>query len=148
MRFSTSILVTLLAAVCATTYAQTQTPPMPSAACQECLSKAGAAQVPSCTGSNAWPTGDLAVEKLTPEQKNCYCQLSSNNAWVKSCAGTGPEQCEAAVVQAFSEGLVLVKNTVCPASKSAAGLRLVDGSNAKVAAGMTAAAAAVSALLF
>ncbi|KAG0278328.1 hypothetical protein BGZ95_004245 [Linnemannia exigua] len=140
MRFSTStLLIVPLTLTCTFTLAQQS--PSPSPACQECLSKAGVVQVPSCTGSNAWSNNTVAVDSLTPEQKNCYCQLSSNDAWVKSCSGT--DQCGQEVTDAFVAVLVAVKPAVCPA-KSAAGDRL----GVEVVASVAVAAAAVFSALF
>ncbi|KAF9129438.1 hypothetical protein BGW39_004162 [Mortierella sp. 14UC] len=139
MRFSTSALFITLLALTATTLAQ-QTP-SPSPACQDCLSKAGNAQVPACTGSNAWSNSTVAVDSLTPEQKACYCQLSSNDAWVKTC--NGADQCGQEIVDAFTAALVAVKPAVCPAKS--AGVRGMSG---KAVASVTATGAAVLSALF
>ncbi|KAK3836698.1 MAG: hypothetical protein J3R72DRAFT_493675 [Linnemannia gamsii] len=138
MRFSTSTLLIALLALTSTFTLAQETSPSP--ACQECLSKAGVVQVPSCTGPNAWSNNTVAVDSLTPEQKNCYCQLSSNDAWVKSCIGA--DQCGQEATNAFVAVLVAVKPAVCPAKSAASGRLGVEA----VASVAVAGAAAFSAL--
>ncbi|KAG0280473.1 hypothetical protein BGZ96_001558 [Linnemannia gamsii] len=125
MRFSTSSsLIITLSTLTTLALAQNSTDPVISPACQDCLVNAGIAQVPTCTGANAWPKGNLALDTLTPDQKNCYCQLSSNDAWVKTCSAA--EQCGADIVNGFVQTLVAVKPAVCPGAKSE-GVRGVSG---------------------
>ncbi|KAF9901207.1 hypothetical protein EC991_006406 [Linnemannia zychae] len=138
MRFSTS---TLFIALLALTTTLAQETPSPTPACQECLTKAGSVQVPTCTGANAWSQSTVAVDSLTPEQKACYCQFSSNDAWVRSC--NAPDQCGQEIVDAFAAVLVAVKPAVCPAKS--AGVRGMSG---KAVTGVTAAGAAVLSALF
>ncbi|KAH7036137.1 hypothetical protein BKA57DRAFT_475616 [Linnemannia elongata] len=138
MHFSTSSVIALVT-LSAIALAQNSTDPAVPQVCQDCLVSAGIAQVPTCTGDNAWPKGNLAVNTLTADQKNCYCQLSSNDAWVKTCSA--PEQCGADIVSSFAQSLVAVKPAVCPTKSGAEGV--------KVAGGVTVAAVvALSALLF
>ncbi|KAK5829560.1 hypothetical protein F5H01DRAFT_374900 [Linnemannia elongata] len=123
MHFSTSSVIALVT-LSAVALAQNSTDPAVPQVCQDCLVSAGIAQVPTCTGDNAWPKGNLAVNTLTADQKNCYCQLSSNDAWVKTCSA--PEQCGADIVSSFAQSLVAVKPAVCPTKSGAEALALVS----------------------
>ncbi|KAF9145367.1 hypothetical protein BG015_011913 [Linnemannia schmuckeri] len=118
MRFSTSSFTITLTTLSTLAFAQNSTDSAIPPACQGCLVNAGIAQVPTCTGDNAWPKGDLTANTLTPNQKNCYCQLCLNDAWVKSCSAPG--QCGTDIVASFAQALVAVKPAVCPNKSGAA----------------------------
>ncbi|KAF9541652.1 hypothetical protein EC957_002893 [Mortierella hygrophila] len=137
MHFSTSSVIALVT-LCTIALAQNSTDSAVPQVCQDCLVNAGIAQVPTCTGDNAWPKGNLALNTLTADQKSCYCQLSSNDAWVKTCSA--PEQCGADIVSSFAQTLVAVKPAVCPTNSGAEGVKTMGGVT-------VAAVAALSALL-
>ncbi|KAF9138957.1 hypothetical protein BG015_002206 [Linnemannia schmuckeri] len=153
MRFSVSTTAILFSLITFATFisAQAQEPVL-SKACNDCLTRSGVQQAPSCANVTSVPLnkdGALIVDNLTKDQAACYCQLSSSDHWLRACSAK--DVCgDVAFGADYTKVMADLKAATCPkggsASSDAAGKMMVGGMGAIVTVVVVVVAA--SAILF
>ncbi|KAF9317207.1 hypothetical protein BG003_001072 [Podila horticola] len=141
MRFSTTFLTVAIVALSSSTVsAQLTVDPTRALACNQCLTEASLASIPSCKGLD--PINNPLIATLSENEKQCVCGLSASDAWMKTC----DSKCDfattniATIKQFFSQ----MKNQVCAGFKAtgSSGAAAASSSSLMVT-GVTAAAAIV-----
>ncbi|KAF9096754.1 hypothetical protein BGX29_008443 [Mortierella sp. GBA35] len=138
MRLSTIIASSALALLATVSAQSTGAPNQQAlAACYKCLGESGIAQTPACKGLEN-NKANPSLDKLTDQQKTCYCGLGANSAWITSCVK--PDLCTNEMVLGLTEVYKSVPSSVC----DSVSLKSEGVSSSKVATSVTVAAAMVA----